>query len=112
MRAGRLRHLISIQSSLGTVGDAGDPQPGWDETTPFAQSYASIEPLRASEIASAGGVGYSSTHRVTMRYRAGVTSEMRVVFGVRLFNIDAIRNLEEYGEVLELIVTEGRTQGA
>jgi len=111
MRGGQLRHVIEFQSAVETIGRAGDPQPEWNETTPFATVSASIEPLRASELIQAGGVGYQATHRVRTRWFDGLLPNMRIRHGVRYFGIAAIRNMDERNREYELIVMEGQGQG-
>ena len=111
MRAGQLRHVVDFQSVVESIGRSGDVQPDWDETTPFVTASASIEPLRASELIQAGGLGYQATHRVRTRWFDGLLPNMRIRHGVRYFGIAAIRNMDERNREYELIVMEGQGQG-
>jgi SPP1 family predicted phage head-tail adaptor len=45
-----------------------------------------------------------------MRYRSGITSDMRVSYGGRQFNIRRIDNVNEAGVLLELQLEEGVAQ--
>ena len=47
------------------------------------------------------------THRVKIRYRAGVTAKMRLTFGARVFNIRGVINAGERDRTLELLCEEG-----
>jgi SPP1 family predicted phage head-tail adaptor len=110
MRAGRLTHLIEIQSPVETTDDAGGPIPTWDESTPFAQLYASIQPLRGREILALGPEAVT-THKITTRHCAGITTDMRIKFGERYFAIESVINVDEADVMLEIMAFEGRTQG-
>lgn len=111
MRAGRLPHLIDIQSPAPETANSGAVSPAWDEQTPFVQCYAAIEPLRGREAIAADGMGSQATHRITTRYIQGVTTDMRIVFGARKFGIESVRNVDEADIMLEMIAVEGMVQG-
>ena len=51
------------------------------------QVWGAIEMLRGDERVRAGRPEQAVTHRVTLRYRDGVTSAMRLVRGLRRFAI-------------------------
>jgi SPP1 family predicted phage head-tail adaptor len=110
MRAGKLIHLIEIQSPIETTDAAGGPIPTWDEQTPYAQLYASVQPLRGREIIAAG-TDTQTTHKITTRYKAGITTDMRIKFGERYFGIDSVINVDERNVMLEIMAVEGRVQG-
>lgn len=111
MRAGPLRHVIDVQSPLPVTANSGATAPAFDEQTPYAQLYAAIEPLRGREAVSADGMASIATHKITTRYRAGITTDMRIKFGTRYFGIESIRNLDERNIMLEIIAVEGAVQG-
>ena len=52
--------------------------------------WGAIEMLRGDERLVAGRIEHAVTHRITIRYRAGVTAAMRFAAGLRRF---AIRNV-------------------
>lgn len=110
MRAGKLTHLIEIQSPIETTDAAGGPIPTWDEQTPYAQLYASIQPLRGREILAPAAES-EVTHKITTRYKAGITTDMRIKFGERYFGIESVINVDESNVMLEIMAVEGRVQG-
>ena len=110
MRAGRLNHLIEIQSPIETTDAAGGPIPTWDEQTPYATLYASVQPLRGREI-NAPAAESIVTHMITTRYKSGITTDMRIKFGDRYFGIDSVLNVDERNIMLEIMAVEGRVQG-
>lgn len=101
--AGRLRHRIKIQS-LGLADDGmGGQTEAWSD---MANVWASIEPLTGKELFIAQQVESNVTHKITMRYLAGITTKHRILFGSRVFEIVSIRDEEERNKVLEIFVTE------
>lgn len=104
MRAGKLRQLIDIEQYSETQDGTGDPVKGW--TTFVSAVPASIEPMSGRETFTSQQVLSSTTHAVRTRYFAGVTSKMRVKFGVRYFRINDVRNVDERGRELDLQCVE------
>lgn len=109
MRAGKLRHWVTIQqlpSGKSGQTSAGDPSSAWTEVI---SAWAAIDPLSGREIReAAAAVQNVGTHLITMRYHAGITAKMRVLFGSRVFNIvSPPRNHEERGRRMEFDVQEG-----
>ena len=89
MRAGRLRHVITIQAPPDhTVTDEfGEPSSEW---TVFATAArAGVEPLTGKEVQRFQQDHTETPIRVIMRYIPGVTAGMRVVFDGRYFEITA-----------------------
>lgn len=104
MRAGKLRHEIDLEQYSETQDGTGDPVKGW---TAFASGvWASIDPLTGREAFAAAQVLASVTHRVRLRYVAGVNSKMRVKYGSRYFRILEVKDLEERNRELELLCEE------
>lgn len=96
MQAGDLPHRVQIQQDQGTTKTGlGQPIPSW---ATIAWRYAKIEPLSGREYWDAQQVKSAVTHTVTFRHYEGLTTAMRLKFGTRVFNLGAVRNLEENGE--------------
>ena len=104
LEAGALRHRITLQSATDTPDGGGGFTTVW---TDVATVWAAIEPLKGREQLHAAQLETPVTHRVTLRYRAGVTPKMRVKFGTRVFNIRAVIDAEERHRTLELMCEEG-----
>jgi SPP1 family predicted phage head-tail adaptor len=107
MNAGKLDKRVSIQQQSTTRDELNQKVDTWSTLTNGAV-WASVQPLRASEAISYEASQMIRTHRVTIRYRADVTADMRLLFGVRVFKIVSIRNPDERGEFLELMCEEGK----
>ena len=106
VRAGRLRHIVSVHSRSQSVNSYGEPSNTFSEVT-NGRVWASIEPVRSNE-----SVGVSRdeiiTHKVIMRYLSSVDSTHRVIFGSRVFDIVSVINPDEKNERLELLCKESR----
>lgn len=103
MRAGKLRHLVTLQSPSTARGSAGGTVDAWSDV---ATVHASIEPLQGREFIAAQQGQARVSHRVTIRYRAGVVPSMRVSFGARLFRIEAVLNTGERNIEQQLMCLE------
>ena len=102
MRAGNLKHKVTIQTYSETQNDFGEVLKGWVD---LKLAYASITPLSAKEFFKAGTHAEVS-HKVELRYLKDVTPKMRVIFGVRVFTIESVLNIREANKSLQLICTE------
>ena len=109
MRAGALRHTVTVQQRTELPDSFGEPAQTW--TTMHADQPASIEPLSGRELINAQAIQSDVTHRVRMRYVAGVETKHRVAFGTRVFDIRAVRNVNERNIELEMLCTEGASAG-
>ena len=103
MRAGSLRHLITVQTPTDTVDATGATKQTYGT---LITAWAMIRPIRAKEYIAAGQVFTEMSHLITMRYYPGVTTKCRVQFGTRYFDIMSVANTEERGETLSLICRE------
>lgn len=92
MIIGKLRHLVSIQTSAETKDTFGQPVLTWTTT---AQRYASIEPLSGRELERARQIQPDITHKVTMRHYEGLNTKQRISFDSRIFYITQVLNPEE-----------------
>lgn len=107
MRAGSLRHLMTLEHEAEGGTDAGgDPIPGgWSAlaTVPVA-----ITPLEGSEALRGMQLEARVTHEVRMRWRAGVTSAMRGTVGTRVFHFRRVTDPDERRRELHIMAEEVR----
>lgn len=105
MRAGKLRHQITIQKSTGTQNTNGETVSVWVDV---ACRRASVEPLSGREMWTARQIDASVTHKVTLRADASlvITPKMRVVFKGRVFDINFSGNPDEATREFNLLCTE------
>jgi SPP1 family predicted phage head-tail adaptor len=105
LRAGRLNKRVVIEQSTPAQDEFGEEVDSW-AAIPNGTRWAAVDPLTGTERFAAQQVNPRVSHRVTIRYMAGVTAKMRVLYGSRVLEIDAALNPEERGEYLELLCTE------
>ena len=103
MKAGTLRHYITIESQATTQNAAGEPSGTWSASS---YAYAAIWPLRGSEYLNASQERSSVTHRVRIRYLSGLAPENRIKFGSRYFNIVSIINVDERNIYQDIMASE------
>jgi SPP1 family predicted phage head-tail adaptor len=111
MRAGRLRHRITLQQLVAGSPQqkaTGEPDESWVD---YLETWASVEPLSGRELFAAQEHHSEITTRIRVRYRAGITAKMRVVFGQGIYNIHAILNREMRNIELELLCSQGMNDG-
>ena len=103
MRAGRLRHIVTIQEPVETQDSMGHPAVTWSDV---ATRRASIEPLSGREFFTAKEFHADVSTRIRLRYLAGVTPKMRVKWGDRYFNIHSAISPDKKNRELVLMVSE------
>lgn len=107
MQAGKLRHRITIEQPDASEGVGGEELPNYST---FATIWGSVEPLSGSEGLQGRQAGAEVTHRVRIRYHAGITSNMRIVWSNRYFNLSQPPiNKDERNREMELICREVTT---
>lgn len=99
--AGKYRHTIRIEVRTSTQDSVGEQHDTW---TTYATTRAKMEagPAGSEEFASAERQGLIPTVW-RIRYRAGITPAMRVVFGIRVFDIRGV--VDPNGRKEELLLT-------
>lgn len=80
MRIGAMRHRVTLQRPSAELDSRGQPVEWMDVAT----VWAAVEPLRGREFWAAQQVNAEQTVRIRIRYRPGVTSDMRVLYGSRI----------------------------
>lgn len=108
MRAGRLRHAVTIQRKSLTTDEYGGPVESWADVATVA---ASVEPMGGRELASAQTVNAEITTKITMRYMAGVTAADRIVFEGRFYNLTPPIDPEMKHRTLIIMASEGLNEG-
>jgi SPP1 family predicted phage head-tail adaptor len=102
--AGRLRQRVQIVLPSGTKDSFGGSTPGGGES--LGTVWAEITALTGREAVAAQSFTSIATHRVTIRWMAGVLAKCQVIFGSRTFQIEAVLNPDERTKVLHLLCVE------
>jgi len=107
MRAGELRHRVTIQEKSVTRNSYGEEVITWGDV---ATVWAAVEPLargpRGREFIEAQRAGAEITTLIRMRYRSGIAPEMRVVYGSHTYDIKSVVHVEERQRELHLMCRE------
>lgn len=105
--ASRLNKRITLQEEVKTPDGAGGYSLSWRD---IATVWAEIKPLSANK----GDEAFVSMQQegrsyaiITIRHREDVTHKLRILYGLRLFNIISVTNPDEANVYLELLVAEG-----
>lgn len=105
MQAGQLKHKLDIETELYVQDTYGQPTQEW---VVFLRGlWAVIEPISGREYFSSQQVNAEISHRIKIRYRAGIKPSMRVKFGdARYFNIVSVIDILEGHREIHLMCTE------
>ena len=103
---GKLRNKITIQNT----DLSGDTFGGYSTArSTYITAFAQIKPKSARQIFSdttGERIQNPQEFEFTLRYRSGITTAMRILFGSRTFNIKSIENDNEYDKFIKIIATE------
>jgi len=109
MRAGRLRHRVVLEERTGSANAYNELPDTW---ATVATLPAAVEPLGGREFFASQQVQGNVSHRITLRYLAGVTIKHRVRWpdpatgADRIFDINAVIDRDERHRAIELMCTE------
>ena len=106
MRAGRLRHWITLQSATpGITRDAfGGSIPAWADT---ATLPAEVRELTGRELLAAGAERHEVTFRVWIRHRSDVAAgRSRIVWEGRTLEVVHSADPDGRGSALEILCKE------
>jgi SPP1 family predicted phage head-tail adaptor len=104
LQAGKLRHRIQLMRQNLTQGTSGGTVV--DDVSIFATVWASVEALTGRELYAAQQKVSEVSHKITMRWRGGITAAMNVWFDGREFQIQAVQNPDERHKLLILLCIE------
>lgn len=104
---GKMRHRICFENYVGDIDGYGDPQLLNDDNwTDYCATWAAINPISGREFYAAEQSQSEVTHKIICRYRAGLSTAMRIRCGERRFRIISIINWEERCESLLIMAKE------
>lgn len=103
MNAGKLRHRVTVQRLVKQDDGYGGIIETWQDV---ATLWAVVEPLRGWERFAAQQVQSALSHKVTLRYRPGITPQMRLLYGTRVLTVESVVDVGERHERLELLCSE------
>ena len=102
MKAGRLRHFVTLQQRSEVRDAVGGTAPSWSS---FADVWAEVKPVSAREIL-AGKVLAEVSHQVTIRFLVGVKPSFRLIHDGRVLEVQTVINVDERDQLLQLLCRE------
>ena len=103
MRAGTLRHVVTIQTPSVTKNTRGVEVVTWPTSVTVR---ADVRTLTGRELVANDQVTPIAQHQITLRYRTGITTKHRVVWDGRYFGITAVLESDNRMRSLVLMCTE------
>lgn len=111
LEAGPLRHRVTIERQVQTT----DPVEGTVDVTwqvHCKDIYARVEPLNARELVASQALQSSVNVRITIRYRPGLDSTMRIRHKDKIYNpLGVIPDKDSGLEFLVIPCSEGPSKG-
>jgi SPP1 family predicted phage head-tail adaptor len=83
----KFRHRISVQQQTTSTDAGGGKVNTWAE---IFSSWASVNPLTGHESYAWGQLMEESNYVIKIRYRAGVTAAMKIIWQSRTFDIQTV----------------------
>lgn len=84
-----MRERVTLQSPMRAADGAGGADVSW---TDVATLWAKVEEGAGGERLTGERLAAQAALTLTIRYRAGVTTEMRALWNARVLNIRAVRD--------------------
>lgn len=105
MKAGKLRHRVTLQRAVTTADGHGDQVRTYSD---LATVWADVEAIGGREFLSAQHVQADVTSRITLRARPGLTLTPadRIVWGTRTFDIRHVIDMQGRSREWQVLATE------
>jgi SPP1 family predicted phage head-tail adaptor len=99
----RLNKRVQLQRPATGQDSAGQPLDDWDDVVAEGDKkvWAEVRDVAGREFVAAGATRNSVTTIITVRRRAGIGPDMRVLHGEKIYNIEAV--LEPDQRTLQLM---------
>lgn len=103
VQAGKLRHRLALQTRTTTRGPQGQVIETW---TTESTRWAAIEPLAGRELIQAQQTQARVTHKITLRYYDGLTTEYRGLKGSKVYHFESVLPALGMEGKVEILATE------
>lgn len=105
MQAGKLRHRIAIwQPTITAPNKYGDREHGWSASPTTV--WGSLEAVTGREAEYARTFSPTVSHKIRIRYRAGVLQTFKATYAGRTFFFDSVVDLDGRRNELSIYCTE------
>ena len=103
VRAGQMRHKITIESVVETRTGSGAITESWET---FKTVRAEVLPVSGREYFSAQTTNAQNTVKFNIRYVPNIDSKMRINYDSRIFDIQNIINYRERNHAMTIMGVE------
>jgi SPP1 family predicted phage head-tail adaptor len=100
---GQMRERVAIYSQAQAVDVVGDITTTW---TQVATCWARMEPLSANQVELAGRDDATRRYQMTVRYRTDITTNSRIMWRGRRFDVQGITDPTEQRVFLTVYLSE------
>lgn len=73
--------------------------------------WAYVAPKTGREYDEAQKLRAETTYNITTRYFPGITADMKIMYGSKIFRIESVLNIDERNEQLRIVASEVDTYG-
>ena len=101
MNAGKLRKLITIQQQSATNDEYGAQIISWSSFG--IDRWADVEPLQGREYFAGHQFQSKIDTKFTLRYVAGVSPKMRILYNSLSYDIESVINVDERNRELQIM---------
>ncbi|APM39854.1 phage head closure protein [Clostridium kluyveri] len=108
MRTEELRHKITLQKLTTSTNENGFEEEVWED---YLAVWASVSNLYGREYFGAAAVQAEKTVKFAIRYLAGISSDMRILFEGIKYNITSIDNIKYRNRYMEIKALEVESSG-
>jgi len=112
--AGRARHRVKLQSKSVTKNGIGEEIVTWADVVTDTEDHclwAEVWPLKGREFFSAQSTQYAADVRFRLRYRPGLSREMRVLWNDDPYDIVQIIDVAADHQTTEILAINGVRNG-
>jgi head-tail adaptor len=102
MNIGQLKHRLTIQESVRTPDGGGGFTTVWQDIAVEPAVFAHVIRTSGDESLHQQQLVAMASYRITMRYRADITTAHRLTNGATVFNITGLRDPDGLGAWLEI----------
>ncbi len=99
---GKMRRQMKLQEQIRTLDEAGGFTFVWEDVAVTPAVFAAVQPLSGGESFAHHQTNFSSTHKITLRYRSDITPDMRLTEGDSVYNILSIIDIDGRKNYLEI----------
>ncbi len=105
---GKMRSRVTFQELTQTSDGQGGQSESWSDLSTDPTVWCYLRPTKSQERLYSAQVQYQRTHEAIIRHRTDLTTEMRMTYDSRVFQIKGIRRPDERKAFLILDLEENQ----